>query len=89
MPARRRPPESSKGLLALGAEVRVHDPHVEVYAPYDIVERVDLTGDEVAMADVVVLVTDHDDVDYRLVLDNASFIFDTRHRLDGRTVEHL
>lgn len=77
------------GLLALGADVRVHDPHVEDYPPYDLVPRVELTEAEVQSSDVVVLVTDHDAVDYDLVLANADYVFDARHRLNAPGVEHL
>ena len=81
--------ELISGLLALGADVRVHDPHVDHYPPYELVDRVELTAPEVADADAVVLVTDHDSVDYNLVLKNADYVFDARHRLDGENVEHL
>ncbi len=47
---------------ALGAEVRVADPHVDDdVVPYPVVE---LTADELASADAVVIVTDHDAFDY-------------------------
>ncbi len=77
------------GLMGLGAEVAVHDPHVEDYPHDDVVDRVELTAAEVASADAVVLVTDHDAVDYDLILANAPYVFDARHRLDGPIVEHL
>ncbi len=81
--------ELISGLLALGADVRVHDPHVDHYPPYDLVDRVELNEREVADADAVVLVTDHDSVDYALVLEHADYVFDARHRLQGENVEHL
>jgi UDP-N-acetyl-D-glucosamine dehydrogenase len=37
----------------------------------------------------VVLVTDHDDVDYDLVTRHARYLLDTRHRLTGEHVEAL
>ena len=78
-----------EGLRALGADVAVHDPHVGSH-PFDtVVDRVELTADEVAATDAVVLVTDHDDLDYALVLEHASYVFDTRNRLDGENVELL
>ena len=40
-------------------------------------------------ADLVVLLTDHDDFDYDLVLEEAAAILDTRHRLSGPQVEYL
>lgn len=78
-----------RSLLALGADVAVHDTHVEHYELDDLISRVDLTSDEVEQADAVILVTDHDDVDYRIVTDHGAYIFDTRRRLTGPTVELL
>lgn len=74
-------------LAALGAEVRVVDPHLsDGSAPYPLVE---LTADELCAADGVVIVTDHDAFDYDLVRRHATFVLDTRNRLDGPTVERL
>jgi nucleotide sugar dehydrogenase len=78
-----------EGLWRLGAVVHVHDAHVAGSPLDDRIERVDLTVQEVRDADVVVLVTDHDDIDYELVVRNASYVFDTRHRTTGANVEHL
>jgi UDP-N-acetyl-D-glucosamine dehydrogenase len=78
-------------LLSLGAEVRLFDTHVGAYELDDSVTRVaDLTEAELAAADAVVLVTDHDDVDYELVLANSDYIFDARHVLPAQpNVEQL
>lgn len=76
-------------LVGLGADVRVHDPHVEDFPPYDIVTRVDLSADEVATADAVVVITDHDDLDWDLIASHATYVFDARHRLSGPNIEHL
>ena len=74
-------------LKALGAEVRVVDPYIADEAlPYPLVE---LTADEVRSADATVIVTDHDVFDYELVRTHAPYVFDTRNRLDGPTVERL
>jgi UDP-N-acetyl-D-glucosamine dehydrogenase len=78
-----------EGLVALGAEVAVHDEHVGPH-PLDVVaERVALTAEQVQSADAVVLVTDHDDIDYGLVASHATYVFDTRNRLRGESVELL
>lgn len=77
------------GLLGLGAEVRVVDTHVGPHSIDERAPRVALTDDELSGADVVVLVTDHDDIDYARVLSLADFVFDTRHRLQGEKVEVL
>jgi UDP-N-acetyl-D-glucosamine dehydrogenase len=51
---------------------------------------VELTAGELTSADAVVLVTDHDDLDYGLVLQHARYVFDSRHRLTAApNVEHL
>ena len=56
----------------------------------DGVELVDLTAERLAAADAVVVLTDHDEVDYELVAANAGYVFDTRNRLAaGPTVEVL
>jgi UDP-N-acetyl-D-glucosamine dehydrogenase len=78
-----------EGLVALGAEVAVHDEHVGPHPLDTLAERVPLTEGQVERADAVVLVTDHDDVDYDLVSAHASYVFDTRNRLRGESVELL
>jgi len=78
-----------EGLLELGADVHVHDTHAAPNALDVLAPRVALTADEIAEADAVVLVTDHDDVDYDLVVANAVDVLDTRNRLRGPNVEPL
>ncbi|MGQ0743921.1 MAG: nucleotide sugar dehydrogenase [Acidimicrobiales bacterium] len=77
-------------LLRLGAEVRAADPHAgEDHTPTGVI-RVDLSPAELAAADTVVVLTDHDAFDYAMVTAHARSIFDTRHRLEpGPTVEFL
>ncbi|MDH3302205.1 MAG: nucleotide sugar dehydrogenase [Acidimicrobiia bacterium] len=67
-------------LLRLGADVRVHDPHVTDYEFADRVTSVELTEETIASADVVVLVTDHDCLDYDLIATHSDYLFDTRNR---------
>ena len=77
-------------LLDMGAEVRAADPHVVENGHVDArVVRVPLTADQVAAADAVVLLADHDAFDLGVVLDHAAYVLDTRHRLTGPTVETL
>jgi len=76
-------------LATAGAQVRVADPWVppeEVAAPLVAVE---LTAQECAAADAVVLATDHEEADYQLVLDSARLILDCRGRLRSREVVQL
>jgi UDP-N-acetyl-D-glucosamine dehydrogenase len=74
-------------LTDLGAKVHVADPHVQTeHVPFVMVEP---TAAEVAAADAVVLVTDHDAFDYAVVCEHARFVLDTRNRLSGPNVELL
>jgi UDP-N-acetyl-D-glucosamine dehydrogenase len=76
-------------LVAMGANVAVSDPHVDDRHVPSAVERVDCTREEVARADAVVLLVDHDAFDYHL-LEAASYVFDCRHRVPaGPNVEYL
>ena len=77
------------GLVELGAAVRVHDEHVGAHGIDAVAERVKLTVEELALADCVVILTDHDDIDYDLVVAESDFVFDTRHRLSAASVESL
>ncbi len=77
-------------LLEMGAEVRAADPHVVEDAHVDQrVTRVALTAEQVAAADAVVLLADHDAFDLDLVVEHAQYVLDTRHRLTGTTVESI
>jgi len=76
-------------LLILGAEVRYADPYVENATVPSPLRKVELTAEEVGSADMVVVLTDHDAFDWRLVEDNARLVFDTRRRLRGDRVEIL
>ena len=62
-----------------GASVEFHDPHIDsVREDGHVRKGVPLTKDRLAAADAVVIVTDHRDVDYQMVMDNASLIVDSR-----------
>lgn len=76
-------------LVQLGATVRVADPHVGRVTLDPRVERVDATEAEAARADIVVLITDHDDFDLEAISRSGTFIFDTRNRIAGGNVEFL
>jgi UDP-N-acetyl-D-glucosamine dehydrogenase len=79
------------GLQAMGAEVQIYDAHVERYELEDNLTRLtSLDKSALAIADAVVVVTDHDDVDYQWVADCSDYVFDTRRRVpDGDSVERL
>jgi UDP-N-acetyl-D-glucosamine dehydrogenase len=71
-------------LLALGAEVSYHDPHLPLapamrsWPHLPPLASVALTEEALAASDAVVLLTDHSAVDYRLVARAARLIVDTR-----------
>jgi UDP-N-acetyl-D-glucosamine dehydrogenase len=69
-------------LLDLGAEVHAADPHVVEPPETDArLARVELTAEELAAADAVVVLTDHDSFDYGLVRAHARYVLDCRRRL--------
>ncbi len=77
-------------LTTMGAQLRAADPHVVEGTVVDgLVTRVEFTPGELADADVVLLLTDHDAFDYDLVVQHASFVFDCRRRVSGANVETL
>jgi UDP-N-acetyl-D-glucosamine dehydrogenase len=77
-------------LAGMGADVRASDPHVvEATAVDGVVTRVDLVPEELANADAVVLLTDHDAFDFDDIVAHARYFFDCRHRLTGQNVEML
>jgi UDP-N-acetyl-D-glucosamine dehydrogenase len=74
-------------LIGLGADVRGVDPHVDSETAR--VTLVELTADELAAADAVVILTDHDGFDLELVSRSGAFVLDTRNCLSGLNVERL
>ena len=77
-------------LGAMGADLRAADPHVvEGTAVDGLVTRVELTAGELADADAVLLLTDHDAFDYDLVVQHSAFVFDCRRKVTGANVETL
>ncbi len=76
-------------LLALGAKVRAVEPYVDADWLELPIALVELTAREVEAADAVVILTDHSNLDYDLITSHARYVLDTRHRISGRSVEHL
>jgi UDP-N-acetyl-D-glucosamine dehydrogenase len=74
------------------ASVTFHDPFVDVIPPtrehadFTGMESQPLTPENVAAADAVMIVTDHDGVDYDMVARHAKLVVDTRNSL-GRISE--
>jgi UDP-N-acetyl-D-glucosamine dehydrogenase len=81
-------------LVRLGADVRYVDDHIPDLKASSLdlagqFVRAHLTVEELNAADAVVVLTDHDDIDYDLVSKHACYVFDTRHRCRGEVVEYL
>ncbi|TLM98278.1 MAG: nucleotide sugar dehydrogenase, partial [Actinobacteria bacterium] len=69
-------------LLQSEADMVFHDPYVADFrVDGHAVTSVELTAEELAAADAVVVVTDHSNVDYHLVVRNSKLILDTRNAL--------
>jgi nucleotide sugar dehydrogenase len=77
----------ARTLAALGADLRIADPHLA--GDSSAFPLVEASAEELAAADGVVLITDHDAFDYELVRAHARYVLDTRNRLDGPTVDRL
>lgn len=79
-----------KKLLEMGAVVMAVDPMLAVGGFPVGIKKVELSTAIVRQADIVVILTDHDEFDWGLVSKHASLILDTRHRLSSATnVEYL
>lgn len=68
-----------------GAEVSYSDPHVPVFPEtrehhFDL-SSVELSNDNIADFDCILLATDHDRFDYGLIADKAALVIDSRGRL--------
>jgi UDP-N-acetyl-D-glucosamine dehydrogenase len=76
-------------LLARGAELTYHDPHIpemwkqRAWPHIPLLKSEPLTPGVIQGADVVLIATDHTAVDYDLVLEHAQLIVDTRGRYRG------
>ncbi|WP_113701630.1 nucleotide sugar dehydrogenase [Nonomuraea lactucae] len=81
--------EVVKSLHKLGAEVRAADPHVEDLKLPAGIEIIEVTRAELATADAVLVLTDHDRFDYGLVEEAGPYVLDTRNRCRGPNVELL
>ncbi|WP_216638010.1 nucleotide sugar dehydrogenase [Bacillus sp. FJAT-29814] len=68
-----------ESLEKLGAEIAVYDPHVENFTlEGKIIPVQKMNYDKLGEFDVVALLTDHTDFDYKKIATNANIIFDTK-----------
>ena len=74
-------------LMAAGAEVSYHDPHVPTFPPmrkHDIdLASIPLTEETLREHDAVLIVTNHRAIDYDLIGRAASLVVDTRNAMDS------
>ena len=89
-------------LMDLGASVSYHDPHVPTLRLDDdhgpspgsnradsTMSSIDLTDEAIGQSDCVVVVTDHEGVDYATVLRLAKLVVDTRNITSGMLTPEL
>ena len=76
-------------LIEGGAKVKALDSRVKFANSlnFDVKRELDL-GD-IKNADIVLVLTNHDDVNYETIVKNSSYIFDVRHCVSGTNVEYL
>jgi len=71
-------------LIDIGAQVSFHDPHVKTAKLRGKMESSKpLTAALLKSHDLVLILTDHDKVDYRLIADSKTPVFDTRNAMKG------
>jgi UDP-N-acetyl-D-mannosaminuronic acid dehydrogenase/UDP-N-acetyl-D-glucosamine dehydrogenase len=76
-------------LAELGAQLSAIDPKVTAADVPAGVELVECTPEVLDASDVVVILTDHDDVDWELVERHADRVLDTRNRIRAAGVDLL
>jgi len=75
--------EIISSLIKKDAQVQCHDPLVSSFEADEgkKISTVKLTKDNISSSDIVVIITDHSDIDYKFIVDNAKLVFDTRNAL--------
>jgi UDP-N-acetyl-D-glucosamine dehydrogenase len=76
-------------LAELGAQLTAIDPKVTDADVPELVQLVECTPQVLSEADIVVILTDHDDLDWDLIERHADRVLDTRNRLTAATVDRL
>ncbi|MFJ9468769.1 nucleotide sugar dehydrogenase [Streptomyces caniferus] len=77
-------------LAGHGAHVEIVDPHADDPVGLDVrAHYSQLTANNTATSDAVVLLTDHDAFDLQLIENHAPYVLDCRARLSGVNVERL
>lgn len=77
-------------LKGKGAEISYHDPYIPETGPmrkyHFQLESEPLTPENIASKDVIIIVTDHDNIDYRALGAHARLVVDSRNALRKRSV---
>lgn len=88
--------ELYKLLQNKGAHIEFHDPFATIFLNdnFEKVDSVPLSAEELPEYDLVVLVTDHDEIDYQMVANNSKVILDCRNkysslRIDSKNIVKL
>jgi len=76
-------------LQKLGANLLAADPHLEAADVPGGITVVDCTDDQLGAADLIVVLTDHDALDWAAVERHAPRVFDTRNRLAAGVADRL
>lgn len=76
-------------LRGMGAEISAVDSHVEPHRWPGGITQTAWSADAVDQADIIVLLTDHDDISYDLVDREGALVLDTKNRLAGSKVHAL
>ena len=79
----------ARRLAELGARLSAVDPLVDrAYVP-DGIELVEGTEEQIASADLVIVLTEHDDLPWQLLERHADRVLDTRNRVRSEAVDRL
>jgi len=71
-------------LVEQGATLSYHDPYISQVDQGGLaLQSMPLTGELLAAQDIVVIATDHSNVDYHMVIEHAPLVFDTRNAAQG------
>ncbi len=77
-------------LLKWGAHISYHDPYIPRCRIADQeYTSVPLTPEVIREFDLVIITTDHSNVDYQKVVEHAALIYDTRNALKGLSAPHI
>lgn len=76
-------------LRQYGANVSFYDPYVESLDKALEVERIEYTKENLEKMDCTIIVTGHEEIDYKLLVDHCELIFDSRNILKDMTNENI